>query len=30
MLYVNRSDIDDAESGLTDDDKAFTRSFYGE
>ncbi len=30
MLYVNRSDIDDAESGLTDEDKAFTRSFYGE
>ena len=30
MLYVNRSDMDDAESGLTDDDKAFTRSFYGE
>jgi adenine-specific DNA-methyltransferase len=30
MLYVNKSDIDDAESGLTDADKAFTRSFYGE
>lgn len=30
MLYVNRSDADDAESGLSDADKAFTRSFYGE
>jgi adenine-specific DNA-methyltransferase len=30
MLYVNRSDAADAESGLSDDDKAFTRSFYGE
>ncbi len=30
MLYVNRSDVDDAESGLSDADKAFTRSFYGE
>ena len=30
MLYVNRADADDAESGLSDADKAFTRSFYGE
>ena len=30
MLYVNRSDAADAESGLSDADKAFTRSFYGE
>jgi len=30
MLYVNRSDADDAESGLSDADKAFTRSLYGE
>ncbi len=30
MLYVARADMEDAESGLTDADKAFTRSFYGE
>lgn len=30
MLYVARADAEDAESGLTDADKAFTRSFYGE
>ena len=30
MLYVNRADADDTESGLSDADKAFTRSFYGE
>ena len=30
MLYVNRADADDAESGLSDADKAFTKSFYGE
>lgn len=30
MLYVARSEMDDAESGLSEADKAFTRSFYGE
>lgn len=30
MLYVARADAEDAESGLTDADKAFTRSFYGD
>ena len=30
LLYVNYCDMDDAESGLTEADKAFTRSFYGE
>lgn len=30
MLYVARADMEDAESGLTEADKAFTRSFYGE
>jgi len=29
MLYVNLSDIDDEEYGISDEDKAFTRSFYG-
>lgn len=30
LLYVNYCDIDDEEFGISDDDKAFTRSFYGE
>lgn len=30
LLYVNYCDIDDAEFGISDQDKAFTRSFYGE
>lgn len=30
LLYVNYCDIDDEEYGISDDDKAFTRSFYGE
>jgi len=30
MLYVPRGEMEDEESGLTDGDKAFTRSFYGE
>ena len=30
MLYVNYSDIDDAEFEITDADKKFTRSFYGD
>ncbi len=30
MLYVARSEMDDAEAGLPEADKAFTRSFYGE
>ena len=29
-LYVNKSDIDDAEKGVSDEDKRFTRTFYGE
>lgn len=29
LLYVNYCDMDDAESGLTEADKAFTNSFYG-
>ena len=29
MLYVNLSDIDDADYAISDSDKAFTRSFYG-
>lgn len=29
MLYVNLCDIDDAEFGVSDADKAFTKSFYG-
>ena len=28
-LYVNAADMEDATSGLSDADKAFTRSFYG-
>jgi adenine-specific DNA-methyltransferase len=28
MLYVNLSDLDDEEYGISDEDKAFTRSFY--
>jgi len=30
MLYVNYCDIDDAEFGISEEDKAFTRSFYRE
>lgn len=30
LLYVNYCDIDDEEYGISDGDKAFTRSFYGE
>ncbi|MBR5913738.1 MAG: site-specific DNA-methyltransferase [Selenomonadaceae bacterium] len=30
LLYVNYCDIDDEEFGITDADKKFTRSFYGE
>lgn len=30
MLYVNYSDIDDEEFKISEEDKAFTRSFYGE
>lgn len=30
LLYVNYCDIDDEEYGISDNDKAFTRSFYGE
>lgn len=30
LLYVNYCDIDDEEFGITDEDKAFTRSFYRE
>ena len=30
LLYVNYCDIDDEEYGISNEDKAFTRSFYGE
>lgn len=30
LLYVNYCDIDDEEYGIGNEDKAFTRSFYGE
>ena len=30
LLYVNYCDIDDAEFGVTEEDKAFTRNFYRE
>lgn len=30
LLYVNYCDIDDEEYGISDEDKTFTRSFYGE
>ena len=30
LLYVNYCDIDDDEFGISDEDKAFTRSFYRE
>ena len=30
LLYVNYCDIDDEEFGISEEDKAFTRSFYGE
>ena len=30
MLYVNYSDIDDEEFKISEEDKAFTKSFYGE
>jgi adenine-specific DNA-methyltransferase len=29
MLYVNLCDLDDADYGISDSDKAFTKSFYG-
>ncbi len=29
MLYVNLCDLDDDEYAISDEDKAFTRSFYG-
>jgi len=30
LLYVNYCDIDDEEYKISDEDKAFTKSFYGE
>ena len=30
LLYVNKCDMDDAEFGISDSDKAFTKSFYKE
>ena len=30
LLYVNYCDIDDKEFGISDEDKAFTKSFYKE
>ena len=30
QLYVNYCDIDDENFGISDEDKAFTKSFYGE
>jgi len=30
MLYVNYSDIDDEEYKVSDSDKSFNRSFYGD
>lgn len=30
LLYVNYCDMDDEEYGISEEDKAFTRSFYGE
>ena len=30
MLYVSRCDMDDVDFAIAEDDKAFTRSFYGE
>lgn len=30
LLYVNKCDMDDAEFGISDTDKAFTKSFYKE
>ena len=30
MLYVNLCDLDDSEFRISDEDRAFTRSFYGE
>lgn len=30
LLYVNKCDMDDAEYGISEADKAFTKSFYGE
>lgn len=30
LLYVNYCDIDDAEFSISEEDKAFTKSFYGE
>ena len=28
LLYVNYCDLDDSEYGISNEDKAFTRSFY--
>ena len=30
QLYVNLSEIDDAEFGVSEEDKALNRAFYGE
>lgn len=30
LLYVNACDMDDAESGLMESDKEFTRNFYAQ
>ena len=30
MLYVNRCDMEDAEFAVSEEDRAFTRCFYGE
>ena len=30
MLYVNLSDIDDTDYAINEEDKLFTRSFYGQ
>ncbi|MBO7140486.1 MAG: site-specific DNA-methyltransferase [Prevotella sp.] len=30
QLYVNRSDMDDAEAGVTEEEKRITKAFYGE
>ena len=30
LLYVNYCDIDDQEFGISEADKAFTKSFYGD
>ena len=30
QLYVNRSDMDDVEAGVTEEEKRITKAFYGE